>query len=89
MRQSALVLFGAGADDMVGIAQLVRASGCGPEGRGFESLYSPHKKIRCESIGFFNDVCLRQMMLAAPMMFAQRMMCASRHMRANITSFAA
>ena len=27
---------------MVGIAQLVRASGCGPEGRGFESHYSPH-----------------------------------------------
>ena len=29
---------------MVGIAQLVRASGCGPEGRGFESHYSPQKK---------------------------------------------
>ena len=28
---------------MVGMAQLVRASGCGPEGRGFESHYSPHK----------------------------------------------
>ena len=27
---------------MVGIAQLVSASGCGPEGRGFESHYSPH-----------------------------------------------
>ena len=27
---------------MVGIAQLVRAPGCGPGGRGFESLYSPH-----------------------------------------------
>ena len=26
----------------MGIAQLVRASGCGPEGRGFESHYSPH-----------------------------------------------
>ena len=26
---------------MVGIAQLVRASGCGPEGRGFKSHYSP------------------------------------------------
>ena len=27
---------------MVGVAQLVRASGCGPEGRGFESHHSPH-----------------------------------------------
>ncbi len=27
---------------MVGIAQLVRALGCGPRGQGFESLYSPH-----------------------------------------------
>lgn len=26
---------------MVGIAQLVRASGCGPEGHGFKSHYSP------------------------------------------------
>ena len=26
---------------MVGIAQLVRASDCGSEGRGFESLYPP------------------------------------------------
>ena len=29
---------------MVDVAQLVRASGCGPEGRGFESHHSPHKK---------------------------------------------
>ena len=29
---------------MVGVAQLVRASGCGPEGRGFESHHSPHNK---------------------------------------------
>ena len=27
---------------MVGVAQLVRASGCGPGGRGFKSLHSPH-----------------------------------------------
>ena len=26
---------------MVGVAQLVRALGCGPRGRGFESLHSP------------------------------------------------
>jgi hypothetical protein len=27
---------------MVSVAQLVRAPGCGPGGRGFESLHSPH-----------------------------------------------
>ncbi len=26
---------------VAGVAQLVRASGCGPEGRGFKSLHSP------------------------------------------------
>ncbi len=29
---------------MVGLAQLVSASGCGPEGRGFESHISPQKE---------------------------------------------
>ena len=29
---------------MVDIAQLVSASDCGSEGRGFESHYPPHKK---------------------------------------------
>ncbi len=28
---------------MVGVAQLVRASGCGSEGRGFEPHLPPHK----------------------------------------------
>ena len=32
---------------MVGIAQLVRASGCGPEGRRFESGYSPQNVPLC------------------------------------------
>ena len=32
---------------MVGIAQLVRASGCGPEGRRFEPDYSPHPAAGC------------------------------------------
>jgi hypothetical protein len=27
---------------VAGVAQLVRASGCGPEGRGFETHHSPH-----------------------------------------------
>ena len=31
---------------MVDIAQLVSASDCGSEGRGFESHYPPHKKNR-------------------------------------------
>ena len=38
---------------MVGIAQLVRAPGCGPGGHGFDSHYSPHKKSTCESRCFF------------------------------------
>jgi hypothetical protein len=29
-------------NDMVGVAQLVRASDCGSEGRGFKSPHSPH-----------------------------------------------
>ena len=40
---------------MVGIAQLVRASGCGPEGRGFESHYSPHLKTPLESEPYGSD----------------------------------
>ena len=28
---------------MVSVAQLVRASGCGPEGHGFESHHSPQR----------------------------------------------
>ena len=33
------------APHMVGIAQLVRASDCGSEGRGFESRYPPFPSI--------------------------------------------
>ena len=33
---------------MVGLAQLVSASGCGPEGRGFESHISPQKTFSDE-----------------------------------------
>ena len=35
---------------MVDIAQLVSASDCGSEGRGFESHYPPHKKNRYLSV---------------------------------------
>ena len=51
---------------MVSIAQLVRAPGCGPGGRGFESHYPPQKKALASASAFFNDVCLRQMMTASP-----------------------
>ena len=30
---------------MVSVAQLDRALGCGPSGRGFESLHSPHAPV--------------------------------------------
>ena len=38
---------------MVDIAQLVSASDCGSEGRGFESHYPPHKKYRGLCLGIF------------------------------------
>ncbi len=34
---------------MVGVAQLVRAAGCGPAGRGFKSRHSPH--FFCQNFG--------------------------------------
>jgi hypothetical protein len=36
---------------MVGVAQLVRAPGCGPGCRGFESHRSPHVKALVRSLG--------------------------------------
>ena len=44
----------------VGLAQLVSASGCGPEGRGFESHISPQKKTLANASVFFNEICLWQ-----------------------------
>ena len=43
---------------MVGIAHLARASGCGPEGGGFDPLYSPqkHKRGACTSFLFLLGV---------------------------------
>lgn len=35
---------------MVGVAQLVRASGCGSEGRGFEPHHPPHISTLLQSI---------------------------------------
>ena len=41
---------------MVDIAQLVSASDCGSEGRGFESHYPPHKKALRFAEGIFYEV---------------------------------
>ena len=38
---------------MVGIAQLVRAPGCGPGGHGFEPHYSPQKKALAFASAFY------------------------------------
>ena len=40
---------------MVGVAQLVRALGCGPRGRGFETHHSPHLIHESEMID--SSVC--------------------------------
>ena len=43
---------------MVGLAQLVSASGCGPEGRGFESHISPQQKTHLHlQVRFLHDAC--------------------------------
>ncbi len=45
---------------VVGVAQLVRASGCGPECRGFESRHSPHLPPLPSSAAHTEDSpCLR------------------------------
>ena len=41
---------------MVDIAQLVSASDCGSEGRGFESHYPPHKNPEAFASGIFYGV---------------------------------
>ena len=42
---------------MVVVAQLVRAPGCGPGGRGFESLLPPH--FFCQNFGKKNNEAAR------------------------------
>ena len=51
---------------MAGLAQLVRASDCGPEGHGFESHSPPHLKSECKNtrggrrvLLFFNKCFLK------------------------------
>jgi hypothetical protein len=43
---------------MVSVAQLVRAPGCGPGGRGFESLHSPHEFFSPEPSDLFSFINL-------------------------------
>ena len=45
---------------MVDIAQLVSASDCGSEGRGFESHYPPHKKDTQKGVFFYGDNGIRK-----------------------------
>ena len=41
--------------DMVGLAQLVRASGCGPEGRRFEPDISPQQHLLHQKSRFYTS----------------------------------
>jgi hypothetical protein len=41
--------------NMVGVAQLVRALGCGPGGHGFETHHSPHFASRLFEMSVFDD----------------------------------
>ncbi len=38
---------------MVGLAQMVRASDCGPEGRRFDSDIPPHLRLKSSILAFF------------------------------------
>ena len=44
---------------MVGVAQSVRAPGCGPGGRGFNSHLSPHFSPQTFRLRTFGFSCLR------------------------------
>ena len=43
--------------DMVDVAQSVRVTDCGSEGRGFESHLPPQKQTQGENLAFFCCVC--------------------------------
>ena len=45
--------------DTVGLAQLVSASGCGPEGRGFESHISPQIIPNADAFGILLFIDLK------------------------------
>jgi hypothetical protein len=38
---------------VVGVAQLIRAPGCGPGGRGFEPHHSPHMRAGLTACSFY------------------------------------
>ena len=50
----------------MGVAQLVRAPGCGPGGRGFETPRSPHFGCRHRVIGAGRAVLFRELHLLSP-----------------------
>ena len=54
---------------MVGIAQLVRASDCGSEGRGFESHHPPHKKPQPNRLRFFSYIRLLASYIASQLYY--------------------
>ena len=58
-RSKVRILQGVLGNYMVGVAQLVRASGCGPEGRGFNSHHSP--KIAISLLLYFEAQDIRQL----------------------------
>ena len=51
---------------MVDIAQLVSASDCGSEGRGFESHYPPHKNTLRFAEGIFMGWIMKWIRKAGP-----------------------
>src|SRR5918995_2972853 len=50
---------------MVAVAQVVRASGCGPEGRGFESPRSPQPKSQVTADPLGSAACVEEAETAA------------------------
>ncbi len=52
--------------NMVGVAQLVRALGCGPGGRGFESPRSPHFLKEVTNIAFVTSFFSTSLSLINP-----------------------
>ena len=74
---------------MVGLAQLVSASGCGPEGRGFESHISPQKKLHLAcKMEFFSYIRLAASSMHKCVICPSDVICASRveSYKANIIS---
>ena len=75
---------------MVGLAQLVSASGCGPEGRGFESHISPQKKREqvVDLLSFFSYIRLAASSMRGRVILPLAVVCASHveSYKANVIS---